>query len=128
MISRACGNPEFGWILSSTALEEIVQETNFFKPQIYINKIVEREIVIIFLPINFNICSGFQKNRLIETILLSTHNKLFGLRNKKKCFLGYALPENNNYIHLTLAWFNFDHLIRSPVNNFPVMSGWVFLI
>ena len=31
-----------------------------------------------FLPINFNICLGAQKNRLIETVLLSTHNICFG--------------------------------------------------
>ena len=34
----------------------------------------ERKIVNIFLPISFNICLGAQKNCLIETVLLSTHN------------------------------------------------------
>ena len=38
----------------------------------------ERKIEIIFLPINLNICFGAQKNRLIETVLLSTHNRCFG--------------------------------------------------
>ena len=38
----------------------------------------QRKIVNIFLPINFNICLGAQKNRLIETVLLSTHNICFG--------------------------------------------------
>ena len=33
--------------------------------------------VNIFLPIAFNICSGAEKNRLIETVLLSTHNICF---------------------------------------------------
>ena len=28
----------------------------------------------IFVSINFNICFGAQKNRLTETVLLSTHN------------------------------------------------------
>ena len=42
------------------------------------NKIFERRIVNIFLPITFNICLGAQKNRLIETVLLSTHNICFG--------------------------------------------------
>ena len=37
----------------------------------------ERIIVNIFLPINFNLCLGAQKNRLIETLLLSTHNISF---------------------------------------------------
>ena len=32
----------------------------------------------IFLPISFNICFGAQKNRLIETVLLRTHNICFG--------------------------------------------------
>ena len=37
-------------------------------------KFVQHEIVIIFLLINLNICWGAQKNRLIETVLLGTHN------------------------------------------------------
>ena len=41
-------------------------------------KFYERKIVIIFLPINLNMCLGAQKNRLIETVLLSTHNVYFG--------------------------------------------------
>ena len=40
-------------------------------PAIYI---FGRKIVNIFLPISFNICLGAQKNHLIETVLLSTHN------------------------------------------------------
>ena len=42
--------------------------------------IFECKIVIMFLPINFNILDvlGAQKNRLIETVLLSTHNICFG--------------------------------------------------
>ena len=39
-----------------------------------INKIFEHKIINIFLPISFNICFGAQKNRVIETVLLSTHN------------------------------------------------------
>ena len=35
-------------------------------------------IAIIFLPSNLDICFGVQKNRLIETVLLSTHNICFG--------------------------------------------------
>ena len=38
----------------------------------------QRKIVNIFLPINFNICFGAEKNRLIERVLLSTHNICFG--------------------------------------------------
>ena len=36
--------------------------------------IFSTEIVIIFLPILLSICLGAQENRLIETVLLSTHN------------------------------------------------------
>ena len=32
-----------------------------------LNKFFEHMIVIIFLPISFNMCFGAQKNRLIET-------------------------------------------------------------
>ena len=41
---------------------------------IEIRKFYVRKIVNIFLPINLNVCLGAQKNRLIETVLLSTHN------------------------------------------------------
>ena len=41
------------------------------------------KIVIIFLPISLNICFGAQKNRLIETVLLSTHNICFRWEIKK---------------------------------------------
>ena len=41
------------------------------------SKVSERKIVIIFLPISFNIFWGAQKNRLNETVLLSTHNICF---------------------------------------------------
>ena len=33
----------------------------------------QRKIVDIFLPPAFSMCLGAQKNRLIETVLLSTH-------------------------------------------------------
>ena len=43
-----------------------------------INTNFERKIVNNLLSINFNICFGSSKNRLIETVLLSTHNICFG--------------------------------------------------
>ena len=46
--------------------------------RVMINTVFERKIVNIFLPISFNICFGAQKNRLIETVLLSTYNICFG--------------------------------------------------
>ena len=36
------------------------------------------KIAFISLPINLNMCLGAQKNRLFETVLLSTHNICFG--------------------------------------------------
>ena len=36
------------------------------------------KIINVFLPFNFNICFGCSKNRLIETVLLSTHKVCFG--------------------------------------------------
>ena len=38
----------------------------------------QRIIVSVFLQIYSDICLGTQKNRLIETVLLSTHNIGFG--------------------------------------------------
>ena len=43
-----------------------------------INNNFERKTENIFLSISFNSCFGAQKNRLIETVLLSTHNIFFG--------------------------------------------------
>ena len=45
-----------------------------------------RKDVTIFLPISFNICLGAQKNHLIETVLLSTHNICFGGEKRKLNF------------------------------------------
>ena len=43
-----------------------------------VKQIFERKIVIIFLTITSTYVLGAQKNRLIETVLLSTHNICFG--------------------------------------------------
>ena len=37
-------------------------------------KICSSKLVNILFPISFNMCFGAQKNRLIETVLLSTDN------------------------------------------------------
>ena len=42
------------------------------------NTIFEHKIVIFFYPAVFTYVLGAQKNRLIETVLLSTHNISFG--------------------------------------------------
>ena len=47
-------------------------------PYVQIKKFYLRKNLIIFLPINFNMCLGAQKNHLIETVLLSNHNICFG--------------------------------------------------
>ena len=43
-------------------------------------------IVIIFIPINLNMCLGAQKNRLIEAVNLSTRKICFGCELKKIVF------------------------------------------
>ena len=43
--------------------------------QVSINKYFQRKIVNIFLPIILAYVLGAQKNRHIETVLLSTHNR-----------------------------------------------------
>ena len=41
---------------------------------------------LLFVPIDLVRFLGAQKNHLIEMVLLSTHNKMFLLRNKKNNF------------------------------------------
>ena len=63
------------------------------------SKIVKFSLLISFY-INIYVL-GTQKNRLIETVLLSTHNKyMFWLRNKKIIFLLLTLNQKlvNNKI------------------------------
>ena len=48
------------------------------------------KIAFIFLSISLNMCFGAQKNRLNETVLLSTHNICFG-REIRKIIFSYAL-------------------------------------
>ena len=50
----------------------------------------QRKIVNIFLPITFKYILDAQKNRLIETVLLSAHNICFGCEARKLNFR-YAL-------------------------------------
>ena len=51
-------------------------------PHGFKEKLFERKIVNIFLSISFNLCFGCSK----ETALLSTHNIMFWMRNKKTIF------------------------------------------
>ena len=56
-----------------------------------INKNFRQKIVNNFLPIILAYVLCAQRNRLIETVLLSTHNKMFWFRNKKIIFLLHTL-------------------------------------
>ena len=70
---------------------------NFF--YILVSKYFQRKIVNIFLPTNFNIhVLGAQKNRLIETVLLSTHNICFAyvLGDQKNRLIETALLSTHN--------------------------------
>ena len=53
--------------------------------QVVINKI-ERKAVNMFLPSVLTYVLGAQMNRLIETVLLSTHNICFGCKIRKSFF------------------------------------------
>ena len=48
------------------------------------------KIAFIYISINLNMCFGAQKNRLIETVLLSTHNICLGYEIRKIIYQ-YAL-------------------------------------
>ena len=74
-----------------------------------------RKISIIFLPINLNMCFGAQKNRLIETVLLITHNICFGWEIKKIIFL-YTLLSGGlecKFLCFRLSRRMFRSLIKS---------------
>ena len=61
-------------------LPTILHPWNFTKETytgLDINKNFQRKIVNIFLPIILAYALGAQKNHLIETVLLSTHNICF---------------------------------------------------
>ena len=58
--------------------------------QVYINKKFQREVVFFSYPSILTYVLGAQKNRLIETVLLSTHNICFGWEIRK-LNLRYAL-------------------------------------
>ena len=59
--------------------------------QVTINKIFQRKIVNIFLLIILTYVLGTQKNRLIERVLLITHNICFGCEIRKLNFCNTLL-------------------------------------
>ena len=62
------------------------------------------KIAFISLPINLNRCFGAQKNRLIETVLLSTHNICFGWVILKTFSSTHSYLEAcNKYIHINVT-------------------------
>ena len=79
---------------------------NFFPDfsQVYINKIFERKLVNIFLPISINICFGC----LIQTVLLSAHNVCFGWEIRKLIFW-YALLKSGStlFAYGNMIWYDF---------------------
>ena len=54
------------------------KQQNDLRVQHRINKKFQHKGVNIFLPISFNMFLGAKKKRLIEMVLLSTHNICFG--------------------------------------------------
>ena len=64
-----------------------------YRPHVWINNTFQGKIVNIFLPISFNICFCAQKNNLIETVLLSTHNICFGWEIRKLNFRNALLTK-----------------------------------
>ena len=53
----------------------------------------KRKIMITSLSISLNICFGAQKNRLIETVLLRTHNICFGWELRKWFFIDMKIRD-----------------------------------
>ena len=62
-------------LAESSQWNQIVINEPYTLVQIY--EKLRRKIVNIFLSISVNICFGAQKNRLSETVVLSTHNICF---------------------------------------------------
>ena len=59
------------------------KKENEVKTQVLINKKIQRKLVNIFLLMILAYVLGAQKNRLIEKVLLSTHNICFGWEIRK---------------------------------------------
>ena len=55
-------------------ITESYKQSSNFKHMLRLNKMFQRKNVNIFLPIGLNIRFGAQKNCLVQTILLSTHD------------------------------------------------------
>ena len=71
---RVCEQLALNPICSATETSYDYYDLNVANVSIIVNKNFERKIVNIFLPIRLTYVLGAQKNRLIETVLLSTHN------------------------------------------------------
>ena len=63
---------------------------------------VKQKIEFIFLSISLSYVLDAQKNRLIDIILLSTHNICFG-RKIKKIIFGYTLLSGSLHISAVLS-------------------------
>ena len=74
------------------------------------NQNFQPAIVNIFLPVILSICLGAQKNRLIETVLLSTHNICFNCDIRKLYFNIYPYLDPCTMFHMISA-----HYTKIPV-------------
>ena len=74
--------PPFSFQLNLSLTKCTKQEV----PLVQIRIVCAPKFAFIFLPIILNMCLGAQKNRLIETVLLSTHNICFRLEIRKIIF------------------------------------------
>ena len=89
-------NPIITWTITNNTINTCASKSEQYKnawavhekmypvAEVQIRKLLECKIVNIFLPISFNIFLGAQKNRLIETVLLSIYNICFRWEIRKQ--------------------------------------------
>ena len=63
----------------------------------------------ILLVNNFNIFEGAQMNRLIETVVLSTHNICFGSEIRKKIMFSACIAKASLYKRAAGKSLRFEH-------------------
>ena len=92
---------------------------------------IQRKIVNIFLPMICSICFGCSKNRLIEMVLLSTHNICF-CWEIKKLFFCYTLltkvllyfPNNIVFLSLKIIFVLANSADPDDMPKYYDMSSW----
>ena len=83
------------------------------------NKNFQRKIVYIFLPIKLNMCYGAKTNRLIETVLLSTHNICFGCVLRKIIFCYALLSGGLNYMDTLCQLYDRNMIVNDDILVIP---------